>query len=166
MFERYDQKLVVFVFYGRFHELLPRVLRFQDDLHVWESWPSNRRFRVLWSFSWVIAHIFGVPGRFNMTARHDTCLRAWSKTCHFCFLWPFSWAIAHSLGFQGDLQVWELWPKTRRFCVLWPFSWVIAHNIGVPGRFKMTGRPDTCLRVMTKNSSYSCFMAIFMRNCP
>src|SRR3954466_13176955 len=34
MFERYDQKLVVFVFYGHFHELLPTVFGFQPDLHV------------------------------------------------------------------------------------------------------------------------------------
>ena len=34
MFESYDQKLVVFVFYGRFHELLPIVFGFQADLHA------------------------------------------------------------------------------------------------------------------------------------
>ena len=33
-FERYDQKLVVFAFDGRFNELLPTVLGFQGDLHV------------------------------------------------------------------------------------------------------------------------------------
>ena len=32
MFESYDQKLVVFAFYGCFHELLPIVLGFQGDL--------------------------------------------------------------------------------------------------------------------------------------
>ena len=32
LFERYDQKLVVFSFYGRFHDLLPIVLGFQGDL--------------------------------------------------------------------------------------------------------------------------------------
>jgi hypothetical protein len=32
MFERRDQKLVVFVFYGRFHNLLPTVLGFRSDL--------------------------------------------------------------------------------------------------------------------------------------
>src|SRR3954467_2970754 len=29
-FERFDQKVVIFAFYGRFHELLPIVLGFQD----------------------------------------------------------------------------------------------------------------------------------------
>src|SRR3954468_18768696 len=33
MFERYDQKHFVFVFYGHFHELLPTVIGFQEDLH-------------------------------------------------------------------------------------------------------------------------------------
>jgi len=32
MFESYDQKLVVLVFYGRFHEQLPTVLGFHGDL--------------------------------------------------------------------------------------------------------------------------------------
>jgi len=36
MFESYDQKLVVFAFYGRFNELLPVVLGFQGDLQVGE----------------------------------------------------------------------------------------------------------------------------------
>ena len=34
MFERYEPKLFVFAFYGRFHELLPTVLGFYGDLHV------------------------------------------------------------------------------------------------------------------------------------
>src|SRR3954462_1537638 len=35
----------------------------------------------------------------------------------------------------------------------------------VLGLFKATLRPDTCLRVMTKNSLFSCFMVIFMSYC-
>ena len=37
MFESYDQKLVVFVFYGHFHESLPTVFGFQLDLHASEE---------------------------------------------------------------------------------------------------------------------------------
>ena len=33
MFESYNQKLVVFMFFGRFHELLPVFFGFQADLH-------------------------------------------------------------------------------------------------------------------------------------
>src|SRR4051812_48379453 len=36
----------------------------------------------------------------------------------------------------------------------------------VLGLFKATLRPDTCLRVMPKNSLFSCFMVIFMSYCP
>ena len=52
------------------------------------------------------------------------------------------------------------------FRVLCPFSYVIAHNIGVPWLFKMTVKPDTCLRVMTKKSSFSRFIGVFMSYCP
>ena len=38
MFESYESKLVVFVFYGRFHEPLPTIFGFQGQLHVWELW--------------------------------------------------------------------------------------------------------------------------------
>ena len=34
MFESFDQKVVIFEFYGRFHELLPIVLGFQLKFHV------------------------------------------------------------------------------------------------------------------------------------
>ena len=68
----HDQKLVIFLFYGRFHELLPIVLGIQGDLQVGEVWPKSLHFRVLWPFSWQIAHSFGVPRQF-------TCLRVMTK---------------------------------------------------------------------------------------
>ena len=52
------------------------------------------------------------------------------------------------------------------FHVLWPFSWAIAHFFGALGGFTAILRPDTCLTVMTKNSSFSCFMFIFTNYCP
>ena len=94
MFERYNQKLIVFAFYGRFNELLPKVLGFQGDLHVLELWPKTRLFCVLWTFSWVIVHSFGVPGWFR-------CLGGMSKNLSFCVLWLFSWVIAHGFGVPG-----------------------------------------------------------------
>src|SRR4051812_40630243 len=36
----------------------------------------------------------------------------------------------------------------------------------VQGRFTTTLRPDTFLRVVTKNLSFSCFMVIFLSYCP
>src|SRR5215216_2407417 len=41
MFDRYHQKLVIFVFYGRFHEILPIVLGFQ---RIWMPRNNNCMF--------------------------------------------------------------------------------------------------------------------------
>ena len=99
-------------------------------------WPKTLHFRVLWPFSWAIAHSFGVPGRFKMTARHDTYLRAWPNTRHFCVLWSFSWVIDHSFGVQGrfkmtvnPIHVWCLIKNSSFSCFMaffmsyWPHFW-------------------------------------------
>ena len=99
---------------------------------------KNSSFCVLWTFSWVIPHIFGVLGRF-------TCFRVMTKNSFFAFYGHFHELLATVLGFQDDLHVWEVWPKTRRFFILWPFSWPLAHSFWALG-------PFTCLRVMSKNS--------------
>jgi len=58
MFEIYDHELVVFVFSGCLHELLPTVFGFHADLHGshdslydWEISLETRRFRIFWPFS-------------------------------------------------------------------------------------------------------------------
>ena len=83
-----------------------------------------------------MAHIFGVPGQFKMTARHDTYLRASPNTRHFCVLWLFSWVIAHSFGVQGrfkmtvnPIHVWCLIKNSSFSCFMaffmsyWPHFW-------------------------------------------
>ena len=90
-----------FRLYGHFHELLRTFFEFQGDLHVWQLWTKTRCFCILWLFSWVIAHSFGVLGRFTTIIRPDTCLRASPKTPHFRVLWAFLWGIAHSFGVLG-----------------------------------------------------------------
>jgi hypothetical protein len=40
------------------------------------------------------------------------------------------------------------------FLCLWAFSWAIAHSFGVPGWFTRSMTLSTCLRGMTKNSSF------------
>jgi hypothetical protein len=77
------------------------------------------------------------------------------------------------LGFQSDLQgpwhsvyFWEAWPKTHRFCIWGPFWWAIAHSFGVPEWFIRSMTLSTCLRGMTKNSSFLCFRAVFVSYCP
>src|SRR3954465_2786957 len=46
------------------------------------------------------------------------------------------------------------------------FHELLPTVLGVSGRFAWLERPDTCLRVMTKNSSFSRFMAVFKSYCP
>jgi hypothetical protein len=56
--------------------------------------------------------------------------------------------------------------KTHHFCVLWPFSRAIAYSFGVPGWFTRSMTLSTCLRSMTKNSSFLCFRDVFVSYCP
>jgi hypothetical protein len=134
----------------------------------------NSSFSCLWSFSWTIAQSFGVLGRFTTTLRTNTCLRVYDQNLIvFVFYGRF---ISYCPLFRGlraiynDIKTWYMLerydPKLVVFRVLWLFSWAIAHSFGVPGRFTATLRPDTCLRVMTKKSSFSCFMVVFMGYCP
>src|SRR4051812_29431368 len=84
------------------------------------------------------------------------------KLNFFCILWTFSGVIPYGFGvlersimtIVPDTCLRAL-PKTRRFCILLSFSYAIAHIIGIPRRF-------TCLRVVTKNSCFLRFMAVFM----
>ena len=185
MFENYDQKLVVFTFYGRYHELLPNVLGFKGDsqgskdsihdqnssfscfmdvfmsycpqfwgsmgiflarkdtIHVWELWTKTRRFRVLWAFSWAMAHNFGVPRWFVRLVTPDTCLRDITKNSPlsrfmevFMSYCPRFWgSVGIFMDRKETMHVWELWPKTRHFHVLWPISWAIAHSFRLLGQF-------------------------------
>src|SRR4051812_3515215 len=56
--------------------------------------------------------------------------------------------------------------KNSSFSCLWPFLCVIAHSFWVVLGFARPVRPVTCLRYMTKHSSFSCFLVIFMSYCP
>jgi hypothetical protein len=55
--------------------------------------------------------------------------------------------------------------KTHHFWVLCPFSWA-AHSFCVPGWFIRPMTLSTCLRGMSKNSSFLRFRAVFMTYCP
>ena len=76
------------------------------------------------------------------------------------------------LGFQlGLQQLWyqkclRAWPRSCRFRVVCPYSWAIVRSFGGLVGFAWPVRPDTCLRLMTKNSSFSRLMAVFMNYCP
>jgi hypothetical protein len=138
MFERCQQKLVVFACYCRFHEQFPTVLGFRGDLQG----------------SWDPVHVW----------------EALQKLLFFCcfreLLPTIFWLRCNLKGPWDPIHVWEVSPKPRHFYFLWPFLWDIAHSFGIPARFTRTMRPYISLRGVTKNSSFSCSMAIFMSYCP
>src|SRR3954470_23415602 len=55
----------------------------QDPVHVCELCLKTRRFHVLWSFSWVIAHSFWVSAGFACLERTLTCLRDMTRNSPF-----------------------------------------------------------------------------------
>src|SRR3954467_8087578 len=86
MFESYDQKLIVFAFYGRFHELLATVLGVSGRF-AWLVRPDtclrvmtkNSVFAFYGRFHELLTTVFGVSGRFAWLERPDTCLRVTTK---------------------------------------------------------------------------------------
>jgi hypothetical protein len=113
--ERDEKKLVIFAFYGRFRELLPKVLWFRGDLqgpwhsvYVWEAWPKTHRFCVLGTFSWAIAHSFGVPGWFTRPMTLSIFLRGMTKNSSFLrFRDVF---VSYYPQFWGSMMIYkEIW---------------------------------------------------------
>ena len=150
MFERYDQKLVVFAFYGRFDMLLATILGFPRRFTCLRVITKNSMFlRFMPIFISYLPIVLGFRGIEN-DCKTRYMFEAWPKTHHFCVLWPFSWAIARSSRVSRRFTCLRVWPKNLLFCVLRPFSWVIAHIFGVPRRLQMTTRPHTCLRAWPK----------------
>ena len=86
MFERYDQKPILFALLwlfswdiadhfgvsGRFTTTVRLDIHLRDLI-------KTHPFRALWPFSWAIAHGFGVLERFSTIVRPDTCLRDMTK---------------------------------------------------------------------------------------
>jgi hypothetical protein len=152
MFERHDQKLIVFAFlavsWAIAHSLgFPRWFTRPMTLSTClGGMTENSSFLHLWTFLWAIAHYFGVLGQFIRNMTICTCFRE---------------LLSIVLGLWGDLQgpwhsvnVWEAWPKTHHFYVFEPFSIAIVHSFGFPGWFSRPMTLSTCLTRMTKNSIF------------
>jgi hypothetical protein len=84
MFERHDQKLVIFTFSGHFRELLSTVLGFWGDFQgpwhlvvIWQAWPKTRHFFVYGRFCELFPTVLGFWGIYMardtryMFERHD-----------------------------------------------------------------------------------------------
>ena len=96
MFERYDQKLVVFAFYGRFDMLLATILGFPRRFTCLRVITKNSMLlRFMPIFISYLPIVLGFRGIEN-DCKTRYMFEAWPKTHHFCVLWPFSWAIARS----------------------------------------------------------------------
>jgi hypothetical protein len=67
----------------------------------------------------------------------------------------------HDLGDKIGLCSFGLDHPVARF-----LDQIVAHTSGVPGEFTRSATFGTCLICMTKNSLFSCFMAVFVSNCP
>jgi hypothetical protein len=155
--------------YGHFCELLPIVLEFRGDLqgpwhsiHVWEAWEKTHRFSVLGPFLWAIAHSFGVPGWSTRPMTLSTCLRGMTQNSSFLRFrtvfvsyCPLFWRSMEIYKEYDSLYILERYDKKGlSFLHVWPFSWAIAHSFGVPGWSTRPMTLSTCLRGMTKNSSF------------
>jgi hypothetical protein len=144
MFERHDQKLIVFAF-----------------------------FCVLGQFSWAIAHSFGVPGWSIRPMTLSTCLRGMTKNSSFFHFrdvfvsyCPQFWDSGVIYKAHDTQHIFRGVTKNLSFLHLGPFSWDIAHSFRVPEWFTRSITLSTYLRGMTKNSSFWRFRAVFMTSCP
>ena len=134
---------------------------------------KNSAFSCFWPFSLAIAHSFGVPRRFAWPIRPNACLRVMTKNSMFLRFMvvfmsycPHFWgstAICTARKTQYMLESYE--QNVVAFAFYRRLLWPIAHNFGVLGGFVWNVRLDTCLRVM-KKTSFSRFIAVFMRNFP
>src|SRR3954463_16252040 len=84
MFERYELKLVVFVFYGRFHELLPIVFGFKGEFndlntrYLFKSYDQKLVVFVIMAI-FMSYHSFLVLVGFARPIRYVACLRYMTK---------------------------------------------------------------------------------------
>src|SRR3954462_5468186 len=91
IFNSYDQNLIVFAFYGRFHELLPTVLGVSGRF-AWLERPDTclRGMTKKWSFSCIMVVFMSYCPQFWMSmaiclARKMQYLRVMTKKLFFAF---------------------------------------------------------------------------------
>src|SRR3954464_14108365 len=117
-----------------------------------------------------MAHIYGVPWRFAWSIIIPlTCLREMTRKSSFSRFMavlmsycPLFWG---SRAVYNDLKnryMFESYDQKLVVFVFWPFSCVFSHCFCVPSGFARPVSPVTCLIDMTKNSSFSRFMTVFM----
>jgi hypothetical protein len=165
----------VFALMAVFVSYCPTVLGFWADLqgpwhsvHVWEAWRKTLRFCVIGLFSWAIAHSFGVPEWFTRSMTLSTSLTGIAKNSSFLrFRAVF---VGYCPLFWGSMEIYKKYDslyilgrndENCHFCIYGRFCELLPTVLG----FRGSTRPmtlSTCLRGMTKNSSFLRFRAVFM----
>jgi hypothetical protein len=144
-----------------------------DSLYILERNDEKLSFLRLWPFLWTIAHCFGVSGWSTRPMKLSACLRGMTKNSSFLHFRAVF--MSYRPLFRGYVEIYKeydsLYILERNdhfflFLRLWQFSWAIAHSFGVLSWFIRPMTLSTCLRGVTKNSSFLCFRAVFMRYCP
>jgi hypothetical protein len=162
MLERHDQKIIFFCVFWKFswataHSL---VLGFRGDFQgprysgtCLRDMYKKHYFHVLSSFSWTIAHFFGILGQFTRP-----------MTLGFWVLWLVSWAIADNLWFWYNLKtpqqlvhVWKAWPITNHFTFYWRFHELLPIVLGFWCDFTWPMTLGTCLRGWPKTRCFLIF---------
>jgi hypothetical protein len=107
MFDRHDEKLIVFAFMAVFVSYCPLFWGYGGDLHglwhlvhVWEAWPKTCHFYIFGPFSWAIVHSFGFSGWFSSPWHLVLVWYAWPKTCRFC-VYGCTWPMTVSTCLRG-----------------------------------------------------------------
>src|SRR3954467_8307625 len=96
MFERYDQKLVVFAFYGCFYDLLPTILGFQEiyndhkTRYMFESYDQKLVVFVFYvHFHELLPTFFGFLKDLPASEEPLHVFRDMTRNSSFSRLWPF-----------------------------------------------------------------------------
>ena len=127
---------------------------------------KNSSICVLWMFSWAIAHSLGLLGPVHflgVTTKTSSFLCFMDVFMSYCPQYLGSGVIYNDRNTQKCLRAWQ---RSHRFHVLCPFSWAIDNIFVVTGGFAWPVRSDTCFRLMSKNSSFSHLIVVFMNYCP
>src|SRR3954464_14091760 len=135
--------------------------------------PKNSSFRILWSFSRVIAHSFWVSAGFACLERTLTCLRDMTRNSPFSrFMAVFMSYCPQFWGYRAiynDFKtryMFESYAEKLVFFVFMAIFMSYCPRFLVPIGFARHVRPVTFLRDMTRNLPFSRFMAVFMSYCP
>jgi hypothetical protein len=127
----------------------------------------------VWPFLLAIAHCFGVMGGFTWPMTLSTCLRGMTKNLSFLHFRAIFVSYCPQFWVFGVIfkahDTWYLFDRHNQKFVVFLFMAVFVSYFPLfwgSGGFTWPVTLGTCLRGMTKNSSFLHFRAVFMSFCP